>query len=307
MARSRNIKPGFFTNDELAEVQPLGRLLFAGLWCHADREGRLLDRPKKLKAEILPYDNCDVDSLLDELAGRKFIERYEVENVKYIQIVNFVLHQNPHVKEAESIYPENNKKNTSTVQAPYKHSASTVQEQEKHNTSRADSLNLIPDSLNLIPDPDPCSDSLRSSVVDKKSKTHAEKIPSDDVKLVFEHWKSVMRHPNAALDDKRRRHIKAALKMGYSVEKLCSAIDGCSKTPHNIGMNEQGQRYDGLHIIMRNADQIDRFIHNSHDPPKIKNKGDFALQANIQAGQSWLDKKMQQAQADNVRTYENEK
>jgi hypothetical protein len=49
MARSRNIKPGFFTNDELAECHPLGRLLFAGLWTIADKEGRLDDRPKKLK------------------------------------------------------------------------------------------------------------------------------------------------------------------------------------------------------------------------------------------------------------------
>jgi hypothetical protein len=48
MARSRNIKPGFFTNDELAECHPLGRLLFAGLWTIADKRG-LDDRPKKLK------------------------------------------------------------------------------------------------------------------------------------------------------------------------------------------------------------------------------------------------------------------
>ena len=54
MARARNLKPSFFTNDILAEVPALGRLLFQGLWCVADREGRLADRPRKLKAEILP-------------------------------------------------------------------------------------------------------------------------------------------------------------------------------------------------------------------------------------------------------------
>ena len=61
MARSRNIKPGFFLNDDLAECEPLARLLFAGLWCIADREGRLEDRPKRIKIEVLPYDNCDVN------------------------------------------------------------------------------------------------------------------------------------------------------------------------------------------------------------------------------------------------------
>ena len=36
MARARNIKPAFFDNDELAENEPLGRLLFIGLWTLAD-------------------------------------------------------------------------------------------------------------------------------------------------------------------------------------------------------------------------------------------------------------------------------
>ena len=35
MARLRTIKPGFFMNEELASVPPLGRLLFEGLWCIA--------------------------------------------------------------------------------------------------------------------------------------------------------------------------------------------------------------------------------------------------------------------------------
>jgi len=43
--RSRNIKPGFFMNELLPEIELLGRLLFIGLWLLADREGRLEDRP----------------------------------------------------------------------------------------------------------------------------------------------------------------------------------------------------------------------------------------------------------------------
>ena len=73
MARSRNIKPGFFLNDVLSEIEPLGRLLFAGLWTIADKAGRLRDSPKKIKACILPYDDCDVNNLLNELWKRKFI------------------------------------------------------------------------------------------------------------------------------------------------------------------------------------------------------------------------------------------
>jgi len=154
MARSRNIKPGFFLNDVLAEIEPLGRLLFAGLWTIADREGRLEDRPKKIKAAILPYDECDVDKLLDELNSKGFILRYEAKGERYIQIINFLKHQNPHKREAESIIPAPEGIGTiqDTIQAQDKHQANIVHSSEQHRTGRADSLNLIPDSLNLIPE-----------------------------------------------------------------------------------------------------------------------------------------------------------
>lgn len=106
MARSRNIKPGFFLNDQLAEVDPLGRILFIGLWTIADREGRLKDRPRKIKAEVLPYDDCDIDFLLTELHQNDFIVRFEIDGNKYIWIRNFLKHQNPHIKETQSEIPE---------------------------------------------------------------------------------------------------------------------------------------------------------------------------------------------------------
>lgn len=141
MARARNIKPSFFTNDTLAEIVPLGRLLFQGLWCHADREGRMEDRPRKLKAEILPYDDCDVESLLDELDRHGFITRYEVGGRQFIQVVNFCKHQNPHIKEPASQIPEMPSHDASTVQAPF-----------DFGSDPADPLNPHPDPLNLIPD-----------------------------------------------------------------------------------------------------------------------------------------------------------
>ncbi|MFT2798822.1 hypothetical protein [Serratia sp. N21D137] len=175
MARSRNIKPGFFTNDELAECSPYARLLFAGLWTIADKEGRLDDRPKKIKALVLPFDTVDCDDLLAQLHAKNFITRYVVEGNGYIQINNWKKHQNPHCKEAASDIPELSKQESSKEEAPVKpdanpvqlseensqpieinkvpemHGASTVQVQVENSLNPADSLNLIPDSLNLIP------------------------------------------------------------------------------------------------------------------------------------------------------------
>lgn len=151
MARSRNIKPGFFTNDELAECSAFARLLFAGLWTIADKEGRLDDRPKKIKALVLPFDTVDCDELLSQLHAKKFITRYSVAGSDYIQINNWKKHQNPHCKEAASDIPEQVTQHAENKEAPEKNGASSVQEQDNNNLNPADSLNLIPDSLNLIP------------------------------------------------------------------------------------------------------------------------------------------------------------
>jgi hypothetical protein len=105
--RARNIKPGFFKNDALADLSPYARLLFIGLWLLADREGRLEYRPKKIKAEIFPFESVDVGLLFQELAKCEdpIITLYEVENFKYVQILNFVKHQKPHSNEVESTLP----------------------------------------------------------------------------------------------------------------------------------------------------------------------------------------------------------
>ena len=103
--RARNIKPGFFRDEQLLKTSPLGRLLFAGLWCLADREGRLLDRPAQIKWDILPADDCDVNALLTELAMRGFIRRYTVDGTRYIEVTRFLAHQNPHHKEKASLIP----------------------------------------------------------------------------------------------------------------------------------------------------------------------------------------------------------
>ncbi len=103
--RARNVKPGFFKNADLAELPFEARLLFIGLWCLADREGRLQDRPRQIRAEIFPYEmEVDVESLLSKLTP-KMVIRYVVKQQPYIQIQNFVKHQNPHYKEPPSEMP----------------------------------------------------------------------------------------------------------------------------------------------------------------------------------------------------------
>lgn len=141
MARSRNIKPGLFTNDELAECNIYARFLFTGLWTIADKVGRLEDKPKKIKIMVLPYDNVDCDDLLNQLFKRGFIHRYSICNKNYIQIVNWKKHQNPHKNENESEIPGPallDKENQQPLEIMEKKPST-----ENIDTPLADSLNLI--------------------------------------------------------------------------------------------------------------------------------------------------------------------
>lgn len=103
MARARNIKPGFYKNEDLAECSVWARLIFPGLWMLADRDGRLEDRPKRIKAELLPFDSENVDPLLNELQARGFLVRYRNSDGSFIQISKFSDHQTPHYSEKPSV------------------------------------------------------------------------------------------------------------------------------------------------------------------------------------------------------------
>ena len=200
MARSRNIKPGLFKNDILAELPPLARLLFIGLWCVADREGRLEDRVKRIKAEVLPYDNCNVDDLLNKLHESGFIVRYTVEGNQYIEITNFVKHQNPHVKEQASDIP-----------APDLHQTCTELAPDLHGSCPADSLNPLTDSL--IPH-------------------------TSNANRVLESWNSLF-DTNLRITKERAKQISTRLKT-YEIDDLLRAVENLSKSKFHRGENERG-------------------------------------------------------------------
>ncbi|QJI40500.1 phage replication protein [Pseudomonas sp. ADAK2] len=143
MARARNLKPALFKNELLGVADPMLTLLFEGLWLLADREGRLEDRPLRIKGELFPYrDGLDMDDMLNWLAETGFIFRYTVGEKRYIEIDNFVKHQNPHRNEPESFIPS---VSDGCITSDFGRSTS-----DKIGSAPADSLSL--DSLNLTAD-----------------------------------------------------------------------------------------------------------------------------------------------------------
>jgi hypothetical protein len=152
VARARNVKPGLFKNEVLGVADPMYTLLFEGLWLLADREGRLEDRPVRIKGELFPYrDGLDMGAMLDWLQQEGFIRRYQACGMALIQILAFAKHQSPHGTEKDSELPDENGRYTvhtrgkngyATGEVSFKDSGLTVKELSDNS--------LIPDSL--IPD-----------------------------------------------------------------------------------------------------------------------------------------------------------
>ena len=105
MARIRSIKPEFFVHEDITRLSALHRILFIGLWTQADREGRLEDRPRRLKVQVLPFDDCDIDAMLADLDREGFIHRYQVSGMLFIAIPSFLDHQRPRPDEPPSVIP----------------------------------------------------------------------------------------------------------------------------------------------------------------------------------------------------------
>lgn len=112
MARIRTIKPEFFRHADLFDAEqesglPL-RLAFAGLWTACDREGRFEWKPRQLKLDCLPYDNVDFSRVLDALATRGFVLKYEAEGNAFGFVPSFTKHQIINNREKDSLIPPPN-------------------------------------------------------------------------------------------------------------------------------------------------------------------------------------------------------
>jgi hypothetical protein len=110
VGRIRTIKPEFFKHSRLFDAEletglPL-RVGFAGLWTCCDREGRFKWRPRELKLDVLPYDDCDFSHVLEALADHGFIVKYEFAVETFGYIPSWKSHQFVNGKEAQSQLPD---------------------------------------------------------------------------------------------------------------------------------------------------------------------------------------------------------
>lgn len=85
------------------------------------------------------------------------------------------------------------------------------------------------------------------------------------VQEIFDHWKLTMNSPRSKLDNKRIGLITKALT-NYTSADLKLAITGNASSEFNMGKNDRGTKYNGLDLILRDADHIDKYIAMAENP-----------------------------------------
>ncbi len=107
--RRREISPEFWTDERIWNLDSdAARLLLPGLWQIADREGRQLDEPFKIGAQVRPWAPREAAELIDLLVSVGLVARYEVAGRKCLALppVAWKRYQRPHPKEAPSQLPD---------------------------------------------------------------------------------------------------------------------------------------------------------------------------------------------------------
>ncbi|MPZ14312.1 MAG: hypothetical protein GEU73_07785 [Chloroflexi bacterium] len=94
----RSVRPEFFSDPRLVNITPRGRLLYIGLWCYVDDEGRGEWLPKLIEGSVFPLEQVDINTLLGELVDAARIVPYEVDDRMYFWLPSFERHQKPQRK-----------------------------------------------------------------------------------------------------------------------------------------------------------------------------------------------------------------
>ena len=109
MARGRMISATLGESRKYAALQTdTARVLYPLIVANTDKGGRLEADGIYVTRKVctrLPYDQASVEQALNDMADVGLIILYERRGVPYLQVVNFLEHNTPHHKEADSEIP----------------------------------------------------------------------------------------------------------------------------------------------------------------------------------------------------------
>lgn len=232
MARIRSIKPEFPQSESMGNVSRDARLTFIQLWTIADDEGRLRGNSRMLASLLFPYDDDApglIDGWLKELEDEGCIVRYKAGTQSYLQLCNWLIHQKIDKPSKSKIPPfdESSREVAKPREVSSEEGIKDQGEERKGEEQHVDRRVASPDR--------------------------------DVIGEVFAYWQKTMNSPGSKLDDKRRKAIINALKL-YEPRQVCEAILGCSRSVWHMGQNDRHRKFNGLDLILRDAEHIDMFV-----------------------------------------------
>lgn len=259
MSRIRTIKPELWASEQVISCSPLSRLLFIGLWNFCDDNGVHQASYIRIKAEVFPGDNLDINEIkncINELINNGLIREYMAYDNSYWIVTGWKKHQRIDKPTYRHPLPQSDLKkiedNSTTIRGGLKEQSLitriTVNEASSTEWKGMESKGMEKQIRKV--------ETLPACV--------SEPNPLASTQELFKYWQTVMNHPRAVFDVKRQRKVEQAFKLGYSLEDLKKAIDGCSMTPYNMGKNDSSQVYDDISLIFRDADHIERFMNNAN-------------------------------------------
>lgn len=247
MPRIRTIKPEFPQSETIGRVSREARLLFIQLWTVADDSGRARGNSRVLASLLYPYDDDAkdlIESWLAELESVDAIRRYAVGSETYLEIENWSKHQKidkpspskfPSFDEGSRVFAKPREDSSADL-------GSRIGRERKGEEGKGEDRDRSLSTAPSAPD---------RAVVER----------------VFEHWRATHNHPQARLDERRRKIIRAALA-SYSESALCESIAGYRNSPHHMGQNDRGTVYDSIELLLRDAKHIDAGLAFARNPPR---------------------------------------
>ncbi len=126
------------------------RLLFIGMLNFADDNGNLAYSAKRLKMQIFPADNLDVQPLINQLLAHGVLIEYENNSNKYIHIKGFKRHQVIN-RPSKSSIPDIDF-NEDSVSPQVQHTESSLTEGKGREEERNTVTNVTGEKSPLSPD-----------------------------------------------------------------------------------------------------------------------------------------------------------
>lgn len=103
LVKIRSLRPEFFADPKMVELTAQARILYMGLWCYVDDEGRGEFLPKRIEGDVFPLEDIDFWDLWAELEAIGRVVRYEAAGHEYFHIPTLMDWQNPNRKYASKL------------------------------------------------------------------------------------------------------------------------------------------------------------------------------------------------------------